>query len=166
MALRQAYVFEAKLVGHPGVSRKFAVADDQTLEVVHTLLRLAFGWDDDQLYAFWLDGEFWGGAASKYTATLEPEGKKAADARLEQLGLEAGQKIAYVFDIGDEWRVDLRVAEIEPAGEDPYPQLLGGQGDAPPQYGHFGEEDEPAEGALANEVDGAGVRNDGADDET
>jgi pRiA4b ORF-3-like protein len=147
MPLRQAYVFEAKLVGYPSISRRFAVAGDQTLEVVHTLLRLAFGWDDDHLYAFWLDGDFWGNPASKYAPTLEPEGKNASDARLEQLGLEPGQKIAYVFDIGDEWRVDLRVAEIEPAGGDPYPQLLTGRGDAPSQYGHFGEEDELAGGA-------------------
>ena len=147
MPLRQAYVFEAKLVGYPRISRRLAVAGDQTLEVVHTMLRLAFGWDDDHLHAFWLDGKFWGNPAGKYTATLEPEGKRTSDARLERLDLEPGQKIAYVFDLGDEWRVDLRVAEIEPAGDDPYPQLLEGRGVAPPQKGHFGEEDEPAAGA-------------------
>jgi hypothetical protein len=154
--LRQAYVFEAKLVDHPGVSRTVAVAGDQTLEVLHIFLRLGFGWDDDHLYSFWLDGEFWGDPASEYTAPLEPEGKKTAEARLEQLGLEPGQKIAYVFDFGDEWRVDLNVAEIEPAGDDPYPQLLASRGEAPPQY---------PDDDGGDEVDDGIVQDEGADDE-
>ena len=143
MSERQAYVFEAKLVGHRGVSRTFALAGDQTLELLHVLLRGGFGWEEDHLYSFWLDGEFWGDPASEYTAPFEPEeGAQTADVPLDGLGLEPGQTIAYIFDFGDEWRVDLRVADIRPAGEEKLPQLVASRGDAPPQYPDYDEDEE------------------------
>ena len=143
MAKREAYVFEAKLVGHRGVSRTFALAGDQTLELLHVVLRGGFGWEEDHLYSFWLDGEFWGDPASEYTAPFEPEeGAQTADVPLATLGLEPGRRIAYVFDFGDEWRVDLRVADIRPAADEKLPQLVASRGDAPPQYEDYDEEDE------------------------
>jgi hypothetical protein len=43
------------------------------------------------LYAFWLDGEFWGNAETAYTAPFEPEpGAKTADVALDELGLNTG----------------------------------------------------------------------------
>ena len=143
MAKREAYVFEAKLVGHRGVSRTFALAGDQTLELLHVLLRGGFGWEEDHLYSFWLDGEFWGDPASEYTAPFEPEeGAQTADVPLDELGLEPGRRIAYVFDFGDEWRVDLRIADIRPAGDEKLPQLVASRGDAPPQYPDYDEDEE------------------------
>lgn len=32
--------------------------EDQTLEQLHEALRLAFGWADPRMYAFWLSGEW------------------------------------------------------------------------------------------------------------
>ena len=59
---------------------------------------------------------------------------KTADVKLDRLGLKQGQKIAYVFDFGDEWRVRLRLDEIRPTGDEPYPAILESRGKAPPQY--------------------------------
>jgi Plasmid pRiA4b ORF-3-like protein len=117
------------------VSRQLAVRGDQTLEDLHEELRRAFEWWDDHLYSFWLDGEFWGDKESEYTSPVEPEDDaKTADVELDQLQLEPGQEIAYVFDFGDEWRVRLRIDEIRPAGDETYPVILESRGKPPPQY--------------------------------
>jgi Plasmid pRiA4b ORF-3-like protein len=131
-----AYVFEAELDEFPGVSRRIAVRGDQTLADLHEELRRGFEWWDDHLYSFWLDGEFWGGPESEYTAPLESEpATQTADVALETLGLEPGREIAYVFDFGDEWRVRLTLAETAPLDETgTYPVTLERRGKAPPQY--------------------------------
>src|ERR671935_2961356 len=97
---RRAYVFRAQLVGFPGVVRTVALAEDQTLDLLHEELRAAFGWDDPHLYSFWLDGEFWSGPETEYTAPFELEETEArsADVALRDLGLEEGQHIAFLFD--------------------------------------------------------------------
>jgi hypothetical protein len=143
MPARRAYVFRAKLVDHPGVSRTIALAEDQPLEVLHELLRVGFGWDDPHLYSFWLSGRFWDGPETEYAAPfeLDESGAKSARTPVGDLGLEEGQQIAYLFDYGDEWRVEIKVSEIRDAGEEPFPQILRSEGDAPPQYPPDNEDD-------------------------
>jgi hypothetical protein len=106
-----AYVFEAALLEEPGVSRRLLVRGDQTLAAVHDLLRQAFEWWEDDEYSFQLD----------------------TDVQLQRLELRAGQKIAYAFGSGDEWRVRLRLDEIQP-GADETGVVLEVRGKAPPQY--------------------------------
>jgi hypothetical protein len=137
-----ALVFDAELVGHRGVRRRIAVAADHTLEDLHHTLREAFEWDDDHLYSFWLDGEFWGDPAAEYTALFEPEpGRKTARATLESLDLPVGHEIAYVFDFGDEWRVQLTLAERRAAGKEVLPAVVDRVGEAPPQYAPLDEDE-------------------------
>jgi hypothetical protein len=138
-----AYVFEAELVDYPGVARTVAVRGDQALEDLHEVLRQAFEWFDDHLYSFWLSGEFWGDAESEFTAPGGGGARRAetADVELDRLGLEAGQKIAYLFDYGDQWHVELRLADIRPAGAERYPLVLASRGEAPPQYEPIDDEE-------------------------
>jgi hypothetical protein len=69
-----AITFRAILDGFPDVERDVTVRSDQTLAALHRVLQQAFGWDDDHLYSFWLDGEFWGSEESEYTSlrAIEP----------------------------------------------------------------------------------------------
>ena len=132
----RAYVFRAGLVDYAGVVRTVVLAEEQTLEDLAELLREEFGWDDPHLYSFWLSGEFWDGPESEYTAPFELEegGAKSAEIPIAEVSLEQGQTIAYLFDYGDQWRVEIAVTEIRDAGDDSYPQILERTGDAPPQY--------------------------------
>jgi hypothetical protein len=137
------YIFRAALVGFRGVSRKLAVRGDETLADLHQVLQFAFDWGDDHLYSFWLSGTFWDRQpGTEYTcSTPWPEpGERDARVRLDRLGLQVGQKIAYVFDFGDEWRVRLSLIEIRPVGTKPCPPILESRGEAPPQYGYDDEE--------------------------
>jgi hypothetical protein len=136
-----AITFRASLDGFPGVERDVTVRSDQTLVDVHRVLQEAFGWDDDHLYSFWLDGEFWGSAESEYTAPFELEpGQKSARVKLAGLGLQPGATIAYVFDFGDCWQVLLTVLTSAPAGDERFPRVVARRGEAPPQYEDEDEE--------------------------
>jgi hypothetical protein len=135
---QQTYVFRAELVGFQGVRRTVTVHDDMTLVDLHYALQSAFGWDDDHLYSFWLNGDFWGAEAGHYmhpwhAASIEPRGKSAC-ARLDELDLREGQAIAYVFDFGDEWRVSLTLREKRPVDGRAVARCIERVGAAPPQY--------------------------------
>jgi hypothetical protein len=101
--------FHAKLEDVPRVSAQVAVRSDQDLTVLHDALQEAFGWFDDHLYSFWLDGRYWGDRDAEYTRpeALDEFGDPVhtADVAIGSLGIEVGQRVAYVIDFGDEWRV-------------------------------------------------------------
>lgn len=150
---KQGYVFKADLVGWRGVRRTIAVRSDQTLIDLHYALQAAFDWDDDHLYSYWLNGEFWAREGGEYThpfhaAMPNPLGPfamgpapESAEIRLDRLRLKQGQRIAYLFDFGDEWRVRLTLRQITAADGQAYPRLLESVGEAPPQYPDYDEED-------------------------
>jgi hypothetical protein len=64
---------------------------------------------------------------------------QSAEISLDRLGLSENQRIAYIFDFGDEWRVRLTVRQIIADDGQPYPRLLKSAGDAPPQYADYEE---------------------------
>jgi hypothetical protein len=135
---QQTYVFRAELVGFEGVRRTVTVHDDLTLVDLHYALQSAFGWDDDHLYSFWLNGAFWGAEDGHYmhplhAASIDPPGKSAC-ARLGELDLREGQPIAYVFDFASEWRVALTLKEKRPVDERAVARCIEKVGAAPPQY--------------------------------
>jgi len=140
----RAYVFHAKLAAYPAVRRTVALAEEQTLDELHELLRAEFGWDDPHLYSFWLSGRFWDGPETDYAAPFELQegGAKSAQTPIAELRLQQGQRIAFLFDYGDNWEVDVSVAEIRDAGPESYPQVVEREGEAPPQYEPFDEDQE------------------------
>lgn len=135
---QQTYVFGAELVGFQGVRRTITVRDDMTLVDLHYALQSAFGWDDDHLYSFWLDGSFWASHNGHYlhpyhAVSVDPPGKSACT-RLDELALEQGQLIAYEFDFEAEWRVMLGLREIRAGAGSPVARCIEREGEAPPQY--------------------------------
>ena len=114
--------------------QELAVGAEQHLTALHDAIQEAFGWHDDHLYSFWLDGCFWGSNELGFTSTEVPDGGATADVPIAELGLAPGSKIAYIFDFGNEWRVLLTLSErTEPDG-DALPRVLARVGRAPPQY--------------------------------
>jgi Plasmid pRiA4b ORF-3-like protein len=117
------------------VTRSIEVREDQTLVDLHEGIQEAFGWLNDHLYSFWLDGRFWGSPSAEYTAPVEAdEGVARADVVIAKLGLTPGTTIAYVFDFGDSWRVALRLKEHAEDAGGRYPRVVAAEGEAPPQY--------------------------------
>ncbi|MGA9314660.1 MAG: hypothetical protein WBV77_08540 [Solirubrobacteraceae bacterium] len=61
---------------------------------------------------------------------------RAADEPLAELDLAIGARIAYVFDYGDEWRVQLTLSDQTGVDAGSYPRVLKRDGTLPPQYPH------------------------------
>ena len=128
-------VLDAELRGFGGVSRRLALRDDQKLTDLHRVLQEAFGWEDDHLYSFWLDGRFWGAAESELTSPLNIDSAEAtAELPVAELDLKPGATIAYIFDFGEEWRVLLTFRERSSADGGAYPRIVEARGTPPPQY--------------------------------
>lgn len=135
---QQTYVFTSELVGFKGVRRTITVRDDLTLVDLHYALQSAFGWDDDHLYSFWLDGSFWASEDGHYmhpyhAASVSPPGKSACT-RIRDLALSEGRQIAYEFDFERGWRVALTLREIRAAQGRAVARCIESVGAAPPQY--------------------------------
>jgi len=137
-----ALVFDADLLNARGVRARVAVLERQHLTAVHDALQEAFGWYDDHLYSFFLDGSFFGDAPGAELTTPETpdEGVATADVPVGELALHLGQRIGYVFDFGDDWRVRLTVDERVTSDDDGYPRVLEVRGSPPPQYPPFAAE--------------------------
>jgi hypothetical protein len=130
-----ALVFDAELLNVRGVRARLAVLERQPLAALHDAIQQAFGWYDDHLYSFWLDGSFFGSDEVELTTPDTPaEGVATADVPLAELDLRVGQRIGYVFDFGDDWRVRLTVRERVAAEPGDHPRVLELRGTPPPQY--------------------------------
>jgi pRiA4b ORF-3-like protein len=150
---KQVYVFRAKLKGWQGVHRTIAMRCEHTLGDLHGALQAAFGWDDEHLYAFWLGGKFWAPGEAQYVHPLALEDRplagweapaqapprKSAEQPLRDLRLMEGQRIAYVFDFCEEWRVRLTLREFSADDGGHYPRVLESVGQAPQQYLDYDE---------------------------
>ncbi len=81
-------------------------------------------------------------------ATGQPT-RKSADRRLDRLRLTKGQRIAYLFDFGDDWRVRLTLRHIDGDDGGAFPRVVESIGDAPPQCPDYvSDEREPQETAA------------------
>jgi hypothetical protein len=130
-----ALVFDAELLNVRGVRARLAVLERQPLTALHDAIQETFGWYDDHLYSFWLDGSFFGSDEVELTTPDAPdEGIATADVPLAELDLRPGQRIGYLFDFGDEWRVRLTVRERAAAEPGDHPRVQERRGTPPPQY--------------------------------
>ncbi len=134
VAGREIFVFDAELLNVDGVSAKVAVAGHEHLTGLHDAIQQAFNWENDHLYSFWLDGQFRGDAATERVIPGAPDtDSKTADVPVDELRLNIGAEIAYVFDYGDEWRVRLTLRQ-RINGSHAIPRVSDRRGSAPPQY--------------------------------
>jgi hypothetical protein len=68
------------------------------------------------------------------TPDMPDAGVATADVPIAELRLGIGQRIGYVFDFGDDWRVRLTVRERVAADAADHPRVLELRGTPPPQY--------------------------------
>lgn len=140
--------------GHPKVSRTLSLSGRHSLEQLHAAIIGAFGFADDHLHAFFLNGHAWDREFG-YFSRPDIGQKDTAGTKLDSLALVQNKSFLYLFDYGDEHRFGVRVTEIEAQSEGPkQPELLASEGVAPKQY-EIGESEDELDDAA--ELEGAGA---------
>lgn len=111
--------------------------------LLHQAIQRAFQWYDDHLYAFFMSGREWDSDYSPVYSepeSLRQEGtdnanERSADVKISELSVEVGQKIAYVYDFGDNLSVTLEVRAASHAQPGiKYPRVLALVGYSPEEY--------------------------------
>ncbi|HEY2793075.1 MAG TPA: plasmid pRiA4b ORF-3 family protein, partial [Micromonosporaceae bacterium] len=85
-------------------------------------------WDDSHLHVFETPYGRFG------TADAELGFRSEAPVRLEQVAAEAGSKVRYTYDFGDDWHHDIVVEKVlDRDATVAYPRCTGGRRAAPPE---------------------------------
>jgi hypothetical protein len=136
------------------VWREIEVAANQTLADLGNAIPLAFDFDDPHLWSFFFSGKAWD-RATEYALHSEadfaggPRPRAAGRVQLRDVpfpGATGKKEFLFLFDYGDEWHFGVKVRRVSEQPEPwvQYPRVVASQGDAPPQYPDFEEdEDEP-----------------------
>ncbi len=115
--------------------RRIEVSARHRLLDLHDAIQSAYAFDDDHLYAFFMDGKAW--SDEKFASPYNDEGPFVDDVQIGELGLSEGQRILYLFDYGDEWRFQVTLEEIRQEEPKPRrPKIVEKKGKAPEQYGY------------------------------
>lgn len=144
------YRFRIKYEHDPtSLWRDIVVGEDRTLDEVQTILNRAVGLNQDHLWFFGTDQDYWD-SATQYNRPGEIEqspggllrGSEEYDAgettigqMAHQLDLAERDRICYLFDCGDEWRFYAILKKInEDESSDTEPELLKEKGEPVEQY--------------------------------
>jgi hypothetical protein len=131
-------VFDAELTDVRGVRARVAVRADQHLTELHDAIQEAFGWlERPPLLVLARRPVLGRRRAGDTSPVISEESEHTADVPLAELDLAVGQKLAYVFDFGDDWRVRLTLREQAEPDDGDYPRVLRRTGTPPPQYADY-----------------------------
>jgi hypothetical protein len=127
------YQLKVTLLGaRPPIWRRLLVTDNTNLHALHLIIQDAMGWQQSHLYHFELN-------EIRYTDYLDDEfaddnEQPAKPIRLGDLGLEEGDRLAYLYDFGDHWLHEVLIELISPVDRaSEYPKCLAGRRACPPE---------------------------------
>jgi len=111
----------------PPIWRRLEVPADISLARLHTVIQVAFGWDDSHMHAFETPYGNFG------VADAELGHRAEAPVTLEQVAPAANSRLRYTYDFGDDWEHDVVVEKVlDRRGTAEYPRCTGGRRAAPP----------------------------------
>jgi hypothetical protein len=108
----------------PLIWRRLLVRGDSTIADLHRTLQIAFGWSNEHLHRFVIQGREHGAES-----LVDPR-----RVHLSDLGLRLRERFLYEYDFIDGWRHDVRLEQIlsVEAGR-VYPRCVGGRRRVPPE---------------------------------
>ncbi|WP_209124226.1 hypothetical protein [Alkalihalobacillus sp. BA299] len=128
-------VFTLKVTFGSSCSRTIQISSSHTLLDLHKLIQRSFGFQDDHLYSFYMDGKKF--SKNCYNCLEEGVGPFVNEAQFGSLQLIEGQRFLYLFDFGDEWKFDIEVIRISEGTDIIEAKIVDQKGEAPLQYGDF-----------------------------
>jgi len=114
----------------PLVWRRIQVPADFAIARLHRVIQAIMDWQDCHLHEFSV-------ADRTYGAPDPEEEREVLDergVRLQDIGLSVGDRVAYIYDFGDNWRLVLQLEhELLPDADTVYPVCVDGESSAPPE---------------------------------
>jgi hypothetical protein len=111
----------------PPIWRRLEVPADLSLARLHTVIQVAFGWDDSHMHVFETPYGRFGLADAELGQRAE------APVTLERVAPAAKSKLCYTYDFGDDWEHDIVVEKVlDRADAVVYPRCTGGRRAGPP----------------------------------
>ncbi len=111
----------------PPIWRRLEVPADISLARLHTVIQVAFGWDDSHMHAFETPFGRFGVASAELGHRAE------APVTVEQVAPAAKSRLGYTYDFGDDWEHDIVVEKVlDRTDTVVYPRCTGGRRAAPP----------------------------------
>ena len=113
----------------PVIWRRLSLPGDITLDVLHRVVQIAFGWEDCHLHEFESMGR-------RYADVTYRPVEGASDERtvtLAALAPRKGSRLRYTYDFGDGWVHDIVVEATEPATGEPTVVCLDAERAGPPE---------------------------------
>lgn len=115
-----------------------------TFDDLHSAIQEAFDFDDDHLYAFFMDNKKWSNNQNtSYYSPHSDDGISADEVCIREARLTVGKQFVYLFDFGDCWTFQLTVEDIIPNEVEPSEaRIIKSVGESPEQYEYEEEEEE------------------------
>lgn len=131
------YRVRIDLVGtKPPLWRRLELASDLFLEDVHDIIQAAFGWTDSHLHRFASGPDVYGHDTEHYLCPFDvAEGEIGVpedQVRLDEVLVDAGDRLFYTYDFGDDWEHTLKLEAVLDREEgSPRAVCTGGRRDGP-----------------------------------
>ncbi|MTI83097.1 MAG: plasmid pRiA4b ORF-3 family protein [Firmicutes bacterium] len=127
-------VYTFKVSFSKRIWRKISISHKHSLHHLHMAIQEAFDFDDDHLYAFYVEGNRRTGKPI-YCAEAESENVTAEETIIADLGLYKGQELLYLFDFGDKLEFNVKLLSIDKDLALPEkPVVVEDKGESPEQY--------------------------------
>lgn len=112
----------------PPIWRRFEVPSDFSLQRLHTVIQVGFGWENSHLFVFETPTGRYG------VPDPDLDFRSAANKKLSAVADWPGDRIQYEYDFGDCWDHDIVVEAVCPAEPGvAYPRCTGGRRLGPPE---------------------------------
>ncbi|MBW2262511.1 MAG: DUF1841 family protein [Deltaproteobacteria bacterium] len=131
MGAASIYQLHVQLVGiEPSVWRRLLVPSDISLDQLHQVLQLSFGWTDSHLHEFDDSGRIMGEPDPDDDDPPEDE----AGITLKEILSRVGNAFIYLYDYGDGWEHSIVLEKKKKNDpEATYPSCLAGERSGPPE---------------------------------
>jgi hypothetical protein len=125
--------YQFKIALAKDLYRTIATGAHHTLHDLHNAIQAAYKFDNDHLYAFYMDNERY--SDDRYESPWSDEGPFADNVKIGELDLYVGQQFLYLFDFGDEWLFRITLLAIDTTDKEPKtPKVIDKEGKNPKQY--------------------------------
>jgi hypothetical protein len=105
----------------PPLWRRLELPSDLLLNEVHDIIQTAFGWTDSHLHEFASGEAYYDRTSEHYLCPFQVEdgetGVPENEVRLDEVLMDPGDKLFYLYDFGDDWMHIIELESVQPRDE-------------------------------------------------